>query len=559
MTISISAEQLAEDYFVDLKPESETESEANLTDEYETDGEDGISDGSSEGGEQGSIAEEAEKPSRKNARRRREELYDSNDSFIDDDDLPEVASDGCEADGSLLQRLLMRSSNDPLPDGEEKDNRFLEEKHEQKAHRRDFFVWKGILPEDYGTKGHGIPLLLAEELKPKKRAPKPKDNSEKGSPKKKRESEKKTKLADIIEEKFGSDARDGEAVDADKAKKVEVPKKKVKKAKLSSETDMTAKPASDDEVNSPIVAMPTETSLESSSRSTPKKIVKMDYGTPLAEVEVRLAKQKLYDLVPQVELVDPKRFPSVLRLPFSELLVAMLRKNINSVAPTELLEDAFFKEVSTVLPFEAQDLEKLVKSKLLMYHRTQLLEFAIPRLRGELRNSMAAHNSGAVVNGTSETEASEPSVAEPSQKEDGSVRVKWTAEDRKLLYQMITSEVDALIIDYYLKALAGESLAPFNETMARQPIYARLQELLKPAVPLSVLTGSDIGKEFTGYKRKLEKIKASELGVVPRCVPAKREKTPSPSTEEVKIVLKTDAIEASESRLTIADILNVTS
>lgn len=440
---------------------------------------------------------------RKKSRREDKEDYDLEDPFIDDGELPL---------GFSLIDMLTGAAEAAEADSDEGG----EDQRGVGAKKSEYYVWKGRLPERESDP------LWAEKVQAGLRKQRTSAKQRrKGALKKKRE-EKKGE-----EEQEQEQGRD----QVSPKKQAKSPKVVKESAKTPREKKRPKKPKDDapaqsasmldriamlgeadedqpqprqpmDANSMDIVEKRTEHAdhcggekmapLETCEEKVRKRI---ESTRPFLELEHRLAMAAFRAEVEKTAFADPKKFPSNLRSPINEAIASGMRLMEKKTSlPPGLLET-----FSALLPFPAGSLEKLLLGKVVPLYRDELRLKGISELMEALRAEVA-------------------SLAELAEGgESGKRRPKWTERIRELTSDLIRHELDWQSLDRLASAYAELKVESFSEITIRKGFYPRIAACW----PAGEMTTTELGKEYSMWRRKMElrKLKEHGIQVTPTLIP----------------------------------------
>lgn len=482
IVFSVTMDTLRQDYFVDCSRWVHQETaEPALSEKLDDTDEEVITTGTKK---------------RKKGRREDKEDYDLEDPFIDDGELPP---------GFSLIDMLTGAAEAAEADSEEEG----EDQRGVVVKKSEYYVWKGRLPERESDP------LWAEKVQARLR--KQRTNAKqrrKGALKRKREEEeeqgrgqvspkKQVKTLKLVKES----AKTPREKKRPKKPKDDAPSHS---ASISDRIAMLGEADEDqpqprepmDASRMDIVEKRTENAdhcrgekmapLETCEEKMRKRI---ESTRPFLELEHRLAMAAFRAEVEKTVFADPKKFPSNLRSPINEAIASGMRLMEKKTSlPPGLLES-----FSALLPFPAGSLEKLLLGKVVPLYRDELRLKGISELMEALRTEVA-------------------SLAESGEGgESGKRRPKWTERIRELISDLIRHELDWQSLDRLASAYAELKVESFSEITIRKGLYPRIAACW----PAGEMTTTELGKEYSMWRRKMElrKLKEHGIQVTPTLIP----------------------------------------
>jgi hypothetical protein len=243
-------------------------------------------------------------------------------------------------------------------------------------------------------------------------------------------------------------------------------------------------------------------SPEKAESSEEKMRKKLDIAKPLMELEYKLALEAFRMEAEKTVFADPKRFPSNLRLFCNEVVVTCLRQlEKKTEIPESVLTD-----LGDCLPFPIAALQKLVSFKI------------IPLYRDELRAKVIPEQFQALVAEIESLPTVEPNA-------EGKKKARWNERLRELIFEIVRAELDCQALDRLSKTSTGIKAEPFSEISIRKALYQKIAACW----PEGELNTTEIGKEYSGYRRKVEMKKLKDYGieVTPTLIPVVPKAKPS--------------------------------
>ncbi|PJF16685.1 hypothetical protein PSACC_03426 [Paramicrosporidium saccamoebae] len=412
-------------------------------------------------------SEEEEEGPRKKIRKRRDEGedYDLDDPFIDDDELPP---------GITLQELLAGTCD-------------TEQEQPVITAECDYYVWKGRLPE------RKIDPLWEEKMlatKKKRRTP---------ATKRRKSPERSQERSKVKRTKVPPSKKDKSVMD----RLADIGDNEIVEVVLPDLSDHPSDQLSHQPSGQPSVGPSIHTkSPRKASRQSPEKAEsseekmrkKLDIAKPLMELEYKLALEAFKMEAEKTVFADPKRFPSNLRSLCNEVVVTCLRQlDKKTEIPESVLAD-----LGSCLPFPIAALQKLISFKIVPLHRDELRAKVIP----EQFQSLAA-------------EIESLPTVEPNS--EGKKKARWTERLRELIFEIVRAELDSQALDRLSKASTGIKAEPFSEISIRKALYQKIVACW----PEGELNTTEIGKEYSVYRRKVEMKKLKDYGieVTPTLIP----------------------------------------